>query len=207
MTTTATTTRTSSAARIGTRLVALTGATASIAALGLATSAPASARPAETASATSATADCNRDVSTANTYFSQRTWPVTGGLHMQTDGAVERGTGSVRAKTRLYNSYWGMGYTGATMITLYNSCDQVIAVTKPVTYGVDAKAWFWNNNDRTETHTQTFPKEVTRKTARVEVLHTRYTSDDRTKYNILRDAACQVWDAFPIPLPCVLPKL
>lgn len=190
-----TTVGTSSTTRFGRRLVALAGATASLAALGgVSAATPASARPAETSVGTTSTTDCNRDLGTSALKFRKRSWPLNGGLHMDTyNGTVGRTTGSVAATTHLYNSYWGTGYTGSTMIVLYNSCDEPIGVTTPQRWGVDAKAWFWNTNERYEWHSQQLPTTITRKAARVEVIHNRVSGgNDYTKYNKIRDAACSV---------------
>ena len=201
-------TATSSARHRSKRLVALLGAVTSVAALTATTAAPASASTTETSAATSATSDCNRDLGSQALTFSKRSWPVTGRLHMDTySGTIGRTNGSVAATTRIYNSYWGQGYTGSTMVILYNSCNEVIGVTPPLKWGVDAKAWFWNSNERIEPHLQTLPTDITRATARVEVVHSRVTGTDYKKYNIMRDAACQIWPIVGGPIPCPLPKL
>lgn len=185
-----------STTRLGTRLVALAGATASVAALGIATAAPASAAASETTSVSMSEAsadDCNRVLPSGTVNFNKRTWPVAGGLHMDTyDGKVSRSTGTVSGTTHLSNSYWGTGYHGALLVKLYNSCDELIGVTQPLKWGVDAKAWFWNRYERTEPHTQTLPSTITNRVARAEVQHYQVTGYSWI-YQTLRGIACAVF--------------
>ncbi|MBA4085252.1 hypothetical protein [Janibacter terrae] len=203
-----TTTRTSTTPRLGTRMVAALGTAASVVALGAATAAPVSARPAGTSSAgssASTTSDwCNRDLGAGSVSFSKRSWPLTGGLHMDTyNGTVSRSQGLVSGTTHLYNSYWGMGYTGSTMVVLRNSCGEVIGVTPPARWGVDAKTWFWNGNERYEYHGQPISSTITSRVASAEVIHNRVTGTDyKARYNTIRDLACQVFEP-----ACILPRL
>lgn len=202
-----TTVRTSTTTRLGTRLVALAGATASVAALGMATAAPASARATETSSSASASAttDCNRDLGEGTVNFNKRSWPLTGGLHMDTyEGTVDRSSGQVSATTHIYNSYWGMGYTGSTTVILRNSCGATIGVTQPAKWGVDAKTWFWSGNERYEHHSQSINSAITRRVASVQVVHNRVTgtAEYKARYNLIRDIACAAYTP-----ACLLPRL
>lgn len=205
-----TTVRTSTTVRLGRRLVALAGTTAAVATIATATAPAATASPTLTSGSTTTATDCNRDLGTTALRYNKRSWPLTGGLHMDTyNGTVGRSNGSVAGTTHLYNSYWGTGYTGSTMVVLYNSCNEPIGVTTPLRWGVDAKAWFWNTNERYEWHQQHLSPTITKKAARAEVIHNRVTGgNDYTKYNIIRDAACQVLKATPFGLTtCPLPRL
>lgn len=202
------TTPTSTTTRWSTRLIAVAGATASIAALGTATALPTSAQgttAGSTASSAAATSDtCNRDRGAGTVPFSKRSWPLTGGLHMDTyNGTVNRSAGTVTSTNHIYNSYWGTGYTGSTMVVMRNSCGEVIGVTQPARWGVDAKAWFWNANERYEYDSQKVNSAITRRTASVEVIHNRVTGTDyKARYNSLRDLACQTYQP-----ACTLPRL
>lgn len=199
---------TGSATRLSHRLIALAGTAASVAVVAAGTAAPASAEVTQNSTAvasTSVSSDwCNRDLGSGSVRFSKRSWPLTGGLHMDTyNGTVSRSSGLVSGTTHLYNSYWGMGYTGSTMVVLRNSCGEVIGVTQPARWGVDAKAWFWNGNERYEYHGQPISSTITRRVASAEVIHNRVTGTDyKARYNYLRDLACQVYQP-----ACVLPRL
>ncbi len=141
--------------------------------------------------------------------FSQRDWPLTGGLHMNTyNGAVNRNSGGVDATTHIYNSYWGMGYHGSVIVLLRNGCGDLIGVTQPQKWGVDAKSWFWNSNERREHWVSPMPVDVTMRTASTQVVHNRVTSpnDHIATYNYYRDIACKFWDV-AMSKACPLPRL
>lgn len=188
-----TTTRARLAATFGAAAFALSGLTV--------------AATADSASA----ASCSDPVGTPGTIsalsFGKRDWPLTGGLHMNTyNGSFSRNTGTASAVTHLYNSYWGMGYSGQTFLKLYNGCGDLIGVTAPKTYGVEAKAWFWNANERRESWSDTVPAAIANRVTRVEVVHNRVTGDWYQTYNQLRDVACGFWPmvsggSTPCPLP------
>lgn len=171
------------------------------------------AGPTATASAaTDVDLSCNRVVGTVGSIpsltFSKRTWPLTGGLHMDTyEGYFGRNNGVVDATTHLYNSYWGMGYTGQVLVVARNSCGELIGVTQPQSWGVDAKTWFWNANERWEHWNTGLPVDVASRTASVEVIHNRVTGDPFNRYRSLRDQACAVWDVYQPGTICPLPKL
>ena len=149
---------------------------------------------------------CNRVVSTQALSFSQRNWPLTGGLHMSTTGSYGRDIGTVSGVTHLYNSYWGMGYTGSVTVLAYNSCGELIGVTPTKSWGVDAKSWFWNSNERREAWSVSMPAEIATRTATVQVVHNRVTGDALASYRIWRDRACTVFSTYYAG-PCLLPKL
>lgn len=188
------------------RAGALAGVATIVLGAGLATA------PGATATAAAAGLDCNRIVGTpgqiSSLKFDKRQWPLTGGLHMHTyNGNFGRNTGIVDGTTHLYNSYWGMGYHGQTMVLARNSCGELIGVTEPKTYGVDAKAWFWNANERRQHWTAKLPADIAQRTASVEVVHNRVSGPgDYKEYNRIRDLACAIAGPF-IPAVCALPKL
>ncbi|MGI8947000.1 MAG: hypothetical protein ACR2FV_03295 [Ornithinimicrobium sp.] len=187
-----------------TRIAALASAATDVAALvtgvGGPTAQAVNPEPA-TAQTTMSSSDwCNRQLGTPGSIpslgFGKRSWPLTGGLHMNTyNGTVARNTGTVSATTHLYNSYWGMGYTGAVTVVLKNSCNEPIGVTTPAQYGVDAKAWFWNQNERWEYHSDNLGADITSRTASVEVIHNRVTGANAIEnYRRLRSIACAVYE-------------
>lgn len=152
------------------------------------------AATAESASASCSTGPVGTPGSIPALSFSKRDWPLTGGLHMNTyNGSVSRNNGTVTAVTHLYNSYWGMGYKGQVFVKLYNGCNDLIGVTLPKTYGVEAKSWFWNANERRESWSDQVPTVVANRVARVEVVHNRVTGSPYQTYNQLRDVACAFW--------------
>lgn len=123
--------------------------------------------------------------------FSKRSWPLTGGLHMNTSGAIDRNTGNVVAEVHLYNSYWAMGYTGGTMLVMKDRCGNPIWVTQPKQWGVDAKVWAWSMNERTEVYSVQVPDYIANRVASVAVTHSRVTSDTMINlYRGARSAAC-----------------
>ncbi len=185
------------------KAAALSAAAATVLGLGLAVA------PAGTATASDAEW-CNRVVGTVGSIpslgFSKRDWPLTGGLHMSTyNGSFGRNSGVVDGTTHIYNSYWGMGYTGSVMLLARNSCGELIGVTKPQQWGVDAKTWFWNANERRAHWSTTLPVDVASRTASVEVVHDRVTGGDPFyRYNLARDQACRVWAG--LGKTCPLPR-
>lgn len=189
--------------RLGLRVTTAVAALASAAALAVVPgAAPASA------------ATCTEPVGTPGSIpalgFSKRDWPLTGGLHMETyNGAVNRNYGGVDATTHLYNSYWGMGYTGSVLVLLRNGCGDLIGVTEPRKWGVEAKAWFWNANERFEHWQSPMAVDITSRTASVQVVHNRSVSstDHIATYNYYRDIACKFWDAYQPGVACKLPRL
>lgn len=191
--------------RLATRIAA--GLATAATALSLAVLPGAAASPA-------AAAACTDPVGTPGSIpalgFAKRDWPLTGGLHMNTyNGAVNRNTGGVDATTHLYNSYWGMGYTGSVLVLLRNGCGDLIGVTQPRKWGVEAKAWFWNANERYEHWQSPMPLDVTVRTASAQVVHNRSTSsrDHIATYNYYRDIACKFWDSYAPNKSCPLPRL
>ncbi|MDF1489607.1 hypothetical protein [Tessaracoccus caeni] len=146
--------------------------------------------------ATAAASSCSSQVGTpGNIYaksFAKRDWALTGGLHMDTRGTLDRNTGVVGATVHIYNSYWGTGYTGTVMLVLRDNCGGVIGVTEPKKWGVEAKAWFWNANERREHYSAQVAPEIASRVASVEVIHNRYSNDAhlRAAYNALRDIGC-----------------
>lgn len=186
--------------------IATTLAGTTLALTGLGVAAAAGAAPASAAG-------CNDPVGTPGSIsaltFGKRDWPLTGGLHMDTyDGYFGRNNGVVDATTHLYNSYWGMGYTGSMMVTMRNTCGELIGVTTPAQWGVDAKSWFWNANERWEHSTRSVPTDVANRVASVQVIHNRVAGTDaKANYNYLRDIACQTWDKYKPGVPCPLPRL
>ena len=140
--------------------------------------------------------------------IAHRDWPLTGGLHMNTySGSFNRNTGGAAATTHLYNSYWGMGYHGSTMVVMRNGCGDVIGVTTPATYGVDAKSWFWNANERREFWMRSVDPAIAVRTASVQVVHNRVTTSPADNYNRLRDQACQFWPVIDSSRPCPLVRI
>lgn len=140
--------------------------------------------------------------------FGKRDWPLTGGLHMDTsNGRVDRNTGTVDATVHLYNSYWGMGYTGSVLMVLRDNCGGMIGVTKPGQWGVDAKAWFWNTNERRVHYTASVDKRIANRVASVEVIHNRETGGEAIKlYRQAREKACEklpsiITDLVGCPIP------
>lgn len=156
-------------------------------------------------------ASCNRVVGTPGSIdslpLSQRNWPLTGGLHMSTTGNVARNSGVIDGRTHLYNSYWGMGYTGETVVLLRNSCRELIGVTDAQTWGVDAKAWFWNANERhMRWHAEVSPM-IAQRVAYAEVVHNRVTgADGAARQEEWRRAACLVWKTHVPFMPCPVMK-
>ncbi|NLE96629.1 MAG: hypothetical protein GX596_01385 [Propionibacterium sp.] len=130
--------------------------------------------------------------SSQNLSFQKRSWPLTGGLNMNTNGRVTRNSGMVDATVHIYNSYWGTGYTGSVMLLLRDNCGGLIGVTEPARWGVEAKAWFWNANERHEHYVARVDQRITSRVASVEVIHNRYTTGENMKasYNAARDIAC-----------------
>ena len=139
--------------------------------------------------------------------FRERNWPLTGGLHMDTSGSVNRNTGLVTAQVHLYNSYWGMGYTGGTLMVLYDKCGGTIGVTKPAQWGVDAKLWAWSMNERKALYSADVPVWIANRVASVRVINTRVTGDAMINlYREIRGIACGVLVKVPFmgghcPLP------
>lgn len=177
-------------------------------ALVFATSGLALVAPASSASAECSTGPVGTPGSIPALSFSQRNWPLTGGLHMNTyNGFMSRNNGTVTATTHLYNSYWGMGYTGQVMVKMFNGCNDLIGVTKPKTYGVDAKTWFWNANERYESWAETMDPAIANRVARVEVVHNRVTTSPYEIYNRHRDTACAFWPMIDSSRACPLPRL
>jgi hypothetical protein len=123
------------------------------------------------------------------------------------DGHVNRNAGGVDATTHLYNSYWGQGYSGQVTVLLRNRCGDLIGVTKPQQWGVDAKSWFWNANERSEHWEVEMPEEVTSRTTSVEIVHNRVTGDAYAQFNGWRDRACGVWTFYQPGTPCPVPNL
>ena len=128
---------------------------------------------------------------------------------METWARVSRNVEVISGEpTRLYNSYWGMGYTGTTLVVMYNRCGDVIGVTQPESHGVEAKAWFWNANDRRIYWSQQFEPELTRRTRSIQIIHGRGSKGDFVdRYNYYRDIGCRFWDALGGPGSCRLPRL
>lgn len=155
------------------------------------------------AAAPAAAASCSDPVGTSPNMpalrITQRNWPLTGGLHMQTDATVNRNFGGVSATTHTYNSYWGIGYTGGVLVILRNGCGDVIGVTEPVKFGVAAKSEFWAPHDRRDYWTRGMPQVVTERTASAEILHMRSSSDRSLadKYNEAAAEACRWWTLLP----------
>jgi hypothetical protein len=139
----------------------------------------------------------------------QRDWPLTGGLHMDSTIRVSRNVGLVNAEpTHIYNSYWGMGYHGDVMVILKNRCGDVIGVTRPESFGVEAKAWFWNKNQRHEYWQQSIDTAITKRTRSIQILHSRGgTGDLLTRYRQLRTTACKAWEYYMAGQKCPLPEL
>ncbi len=158
-------------------------------------------------------AGCNDPVGTPGSIsslsFAKRDWPLTGGLHMNTyDGYVGRNNGVVDGTTHIYNSYWGMGYTGSTMVILRNRCNEAIGVTKPAQWGVDAKSWFWNSNERREHFATTIPVDVANRVASAQVIHNRVAgSNAKDQYNYWRGVVCGVLDKYHLLAACPFPVL
>lgn len=145
-----------------------------------------------------------------NLAFHKRDWPLTGGLHMDTKGTVNRSTGKVDATVHIYNSYYGTGYTGSMMMLLRDRCGTLIGVTQPDKWGVEAKLWFWNANERRELYVANIDQRITSRVASVEVIHNRYTTGENMKaaYNVARDIACSNLLKFITGSDkCVIPEL
>lgn len=182
----------------------LAGTTLALTGLGVASSALA---------APASAAGCNDPVGTPGSIpslsFAKRDWPLTGGLHMNTyNGNVGRNNGVVDATTHIYNSYWGMGYTGSMMVVLRNTCGELIGVTKPSQWGVDAKSWFWNSNERREHSSTTIPAAVANRVASAEVIHNRVAGTNaKDQYNYLRDLACATLLDSKLVTICPFPRL
>lgn len=112
------------------------------------------------------------------------------------NGTVAHNPGTVSATTHTYNSYWGTGYTGAVTVVLKNSCNEPIGVTTPAQWGVDAKTWFWNQNERREYHSDYLGPDITSRRASIEVIHNRVTGPNAAEnYRRLRLIACTVFPA------------
>ena len=142
--------------------------------------------------------------------FHKRSWPLTGGLHMDSAGTFDRNTGTVSAVVHLYNSYLATGYTGTTTILMRDKCGGLVGVTKPGKWGVEAKAWFWNANERRVVWTASIDPRLANRVASVEVVHDRFTTGENMKvaYNITREAAClYIRTQIPILPGCPIPTL
>ncbi len=139
--------------------------------------------------------------------FNQRNWPLTGGLHMNTDGSINRNTGGVEGTTHIYNSYWALGYSGMVLVKLYNGCGDLIGVTPPHRYGVDAKGLFVKTNERTVAWSETIDPAIAARVNSAEVVHSRVTvdGDEFKSYRVVRDLACKYYEAQM--QPCKLPEL
>lgn len=80
-------------------------------------------------------------------------------------------------------------------------------MTTPNTYGVDAKSWWWNANERRESWSGNVPEVVANRVTRVEVVHNRVTGDWYQAYNQVRDIACTIWPKLPVgDKPCPFPR-
>lgn len=145
--------------------------------------------------------------------FHQRNSPVSSGtgLHMTTQGQVDRNDGGVSATTQTSNTSWGIGYTGGVLVVLKNGCGDPIGITQPLKVGVAAEGEFWSVSDRRDFWAQPMPDAITERTVSVEVIHSR-VAHDRTliaKYNQLQPTICRAWDAIarPAPMACPFPVL
>jgi hypothetical protein len=117
------------------------------------------------------------------------------GLHMETWARVSRNVGLVTGEpTHTWNSWWGVGYHGSVAVELLDQNGDVIAITNPQTYGVDARAVFWTLSDRRDFWSQSFDPVVTQRATSVKILHTSATRDNfLNDVRAIRDRACVIW--------------
>jgi hypothetical protein len=143
--------------------------------------------------------------STAITGYERTDFGGTG-LHMETWARVSRANGLVTGEpTHTWNSYVAVGYHGSVAVELLDAGGNVIGITNPQTYGVDAKAWFWNLSDRRDFWSQQFDPIVTQNTASVKILHTSATRDNFLRdVRAIRDTACTLWAVTQPGRPCPL---
>jgi hypothetical protein len=128
------------------------------------------------------------------------------GLHMETWARVSRANGLVTGEpTHTWNTYVAVGYHGSVAVELLDAGGNVIGITNPQTYGVDAKAWFWNLSDRRDFWSQQFDPVVTQRAASVKILHTSATRDNFLRdVRAIRDTACTLWTVARPGQPCPL---
>lgn len=105
--------------------------------------------------------------------FGKRNWPLSGGLHMDTQATINRNNGAVSGTVHLYNSYWGMGYTGAVKVVLRDRCGNTIATTTSRQWNVDAKALPWGTSERWVAYNASVSPSVANRVASAEAVHTR----------------------------------
>ena len=128
------------------------------------------------------------------------------GLHMETWARVSRNVGLVTGEpTHTWNTWLGVGYHGSVSVLLLDQNGDVIGVTNPQTYGVEAKAWFWNLHDRRDFWSQSFDPVVTQRTTSMRILHTSATRDNfLNTLRTIRDRACIVWGVIQPGQACPL---
>jgi hypothetical protein len=128
------------------------------------------------------------------------------GLHMETWARVSRNVGLVTGEpTHTWNTWYGVGYHGSVAVMLLDQNGDVIGITSPQTYGVEAKAWFWNLHDRRDFWSYQFDPVVTQRATSMRILHTSASRDNfLTDVRIIRDRACVVWGVVRPNQPCPL---